>query len=160
MNIRPYQPGDAACLEDIFRRAVEIIGAEHYSASQVAAWAGPRVTAAGLHSLYSDGRATFIAVRSRNIPVAFSDLEADGHIDMLYCDPVHARQGIASALLAVIEAEARVAGIERLYTEASEAARPVFVKAGFETRRRRELDVDGVALHNWAMDKSLSGAKA
>ena len=156
MNIRPYRSEDAGRLEDIFQRAVREIGRHFYTGEQVSAWSGPRVTAERLHALYTDGRTTFIAEDADGRAVAFSDLEASGHVDMLYCDPDFARKGIARALLAALEQKARASGIARLHTEASEAARAVFERAGYRVLHRRDLDIDGVAIHNWAMEKRLS----
>ena len=156
MKIRPYQPEDAGRMEDIFLRAVRKIGREFYSAEQVAAWSGPRVSAERLDGLYSDGRVTFIATDREDRAIAFSDHAADGHIDMLYCDPAFARQGVATALLEAVESNARSVGIDRLFTEASEAEKHVFRKAGFLILRRRELNVDGVSIHHWAMAKRLA----
>ena len=156
MNIRPYRAGDAPRLEEIFRRAVREIGRGFYTEDQVSAWSGPRVTAERLHALYTDGRATFIAEDEAGRAIAFCDLEANGHVDMLYCDPDHARMGIATALLETLETAAREQGLGRLHTEASEAARPAFGKAGFVVLYRRDIEVDGVAIHNWAMEKRLS----
>ena len=155
MRLRPYRPGDAPRLAEIFQTAIRQIGARDYSAAQVEAWAGPRVTAADLDARYTDGRATFIAVDEADRAIAFSDVEADGHIDMLYCDPAHARRGAASALLAAIEATAREAGLALLHTEASETARPVFEKTGYTAVVRRDFEVEGVAMHNWKMEKQL-----
>jgi putative acetyltransferase len=154
-KIRAYQPDDAAALAKIFQRAIRQLGARDYTADQIKAWAGLRVTAGNLNDKYADGRSTFIAVDTADQPVAFCDLEADGHIDMLYCDPGHAGRGVASRLLAAVEREARSLGLQRLHTEASETARPVFERAGFVAVLRRELDVGGVALHNWKMEKQL-----
>jgi putative acetyltransferase len=39
--------------------------------------------------------------------------------------------------------------------EASEAARRLFERRGFTVVRRRDLDLDGVAIHNFAMVKRL-----
>lgn len=155
MKLRTYRAGDAARLEEIFRAAILQLGSRDYTAEQVAVWTGTQVTAARLHEKYSDGRATFIAVDETDTAIAFSDLEADGHVDMLYCHPDQAGRGIGSALLAAIETEARKAGIARLHTEASETARPVFARAGYATVLRRPLEIDGVALHNWKMEKLL-----
>ncbi|RIJ23473.1 GNAT family N-acetyltransferase [Henriciella barbarensis] len=155
MKLRAYRTGDAARLAEIFRAAILELGSRDYSAEQVAAWAGPYVTAERLHEKYSDGRTTFIAVDETDTAIAFSDLEADGHVDMLYCHPDHAGRGIGSALLAAIETEARKTGMARLHTEASETARPVFARAGYIALLRRRLEIDGVALHNWKMEKLL-----
>ena len=156
MNIRAYLPGDAPRMEEIFKLAVREIGSAYYSEDQIAAWGGPRVDAARLDALYSDGRATFIAEDETGRAIAFSDLEDDGHVDMLYCDPAYARRGIATGLLAAAEREAHTRGLKRLYTEASEAARSVFERAGFAAMHRRDLEIDGVSIHNWAMEKRLA----
>lgn len=155
MNIRSYRSEDAERLEEIFRQAVRVIGGKFYSPEQVSAWSGPRVTARRLDAMYTDGRMTFIAEDDTGRAIAFSDLEATGHVDMLYCDPAFARQGIATGLLKAVEVNARLAGVRKLFTEASEAARPVFERSGFNVLYRRDLDVDGVAIHNWAMAKPL-----
>ncbi|MBB3032974.1 hypothetical protein [Alteriqipengyuania lutimaris] len=55
-------------------------------------------------------------------------------------------------------------GATRLYTEASELARPAFERAGYHgaferagyhVSHRRDFEVDGVAIHNFAMEKVL-----
>lgn len=154
-GVRSFRASDSLRLEEIFRAAVAVVSPQFYSAEQVAAWGGPRVTAERLSAMYSDGRATLITVDEADRPIAFSDLEADGHVDMLYCDPAFARRGVATALLAAVEAVARAQKLDRLYTEASEAAKPVFARAGFVVLHRRESEVDGVAIHNWGMEKRL-----
>lgn len=155
MRVRPYREGDAARMLEIFQRAVKEIGSRFYSPAQVEAWGGGRVTEERLHALYTDGRATFIGETEDGLAVGFSDLEADGHIDMLYCDPDHAGQGYARMLVEAAVAEAQACGLPKLHTEASEAARPVFERAGFVARFRRDLNIDGVDIHNWAMEKRL-----
>ena len=142
-------------MAEIFRSAVEVIGANYYNAEQLRVWGGPRVTAARLDANYSDGRETFVAVDEDDQAIAFTDLESDGHVDMLYCDPAFARQGVATALLSAIERAALKHRLKRLHTEASEAALRVFEKAGFKLLHRRDLHIDGVAIHNWAMEKQL-----
>ncbi len=78
---------------------------------------------------------------------------------MLYCHPDHTGRGLAEQLLAVAEQCARLEGIQRLYTQASELARPVFERAGYVMQHRRNflIEHDGieVAIHNYAMEKRL-----
>jgi putative acetyltransferase len=54
-----------------------------------------------------------------------------------------------------VEAEAGARGLRRLFVEASEPARRMFERKGFTVLDRRELVRDGVALHNFAMEKGL-----
>ena len=154
-RLRLYQPDDAAHLADIFVAAVRGIGPSDYTPRQVDAWAAG-VTAERFAALAGDGRRVWVALDASDRPCAFIDLEADGHIDFLYCRPSHAGTGIAAALYDVVEAHARENGVTRLYTEASEAARRFFLKRGFAVVQRRDFPVRGVMIHNYAMEKRLS----
>lgn len=69
-----------------------------YSAARVGAWASLAPTRAGLHARATDGCALLVAVDGADRPVAFGDLEADGHIDLFYCAPEAAGTGVAPAL--------------------------------------------------------------
>jgi putative acetyltransferase len=155
MPLRPYTTADAAAAGDIFRRAIAVIGARDYSPEQVAAWAGPDGTAERLHARLGDGRLALVAVDAGGRVVAFGDLEADGHIDFLYAAPQAAGTGIVSGLYDALEDAARAGGMTRLYSEASEAARRFFLKKGFTVLHRRDFDVRGVAIHNYAVEKRL-----
>jgi putative acetyltransferase len=56
--------------------------------------------------------------------------------------------------------DARRAGIGRLFTEASELARPVFERAGYALLHRRDFTIamgdEHIPIHNYAMEKALA----
>jgi putative acetyltransferase len=155
MPIRPFRDDDAPALAALFHAAVHGIAARHYRPDQVRAWSpapgDPRRFAARAR----DGRTLLVAVDRDDRPIAYGDVEPDGHIDHLYCHPDHAGTGIAAALLAAIEAAARDRRIRRLHVEASEPARRFLSKHGFAELRRRDFAIGGVAIHNYAMEKRL-----
>lgn len=153
--IRPWQDGDAAALAAIFERAVRTIGARDYSPAQIEAWIGYEPREESFRARMSDGRRCWVALDSRGEVAAFVDLEADGHIDFLFADPDVAGRGVATSLLDVLERTARDEGLARLYVEASEAARRFFLKRGYSVERRRDFEIRGVAIHNYAMSLSL-----
>ena len=66
-----------------------------------------------------------------------------------------AGQGVGRLLIETAEALAPLSGATRLYAEASETARPVFDKLGFSVIARRDFEVAGVPIHNWAVEKTL-----
>lgn len=111
---------------------------------------------ARLRAQARDGRLTLVAVDPDDVPLAYGDLEPDGHIDHLYCRPDVAGTGVTAALYAEIEAAARARGMKRLYTEASEPARRFFLKHGFIVVARNDFALAGVAIHNFRMEKMLS----
>lgn len=153
--IRFYQDGDAEALAGVFERSVRVIGARDYSPAQLEAWIGEEPRAERFRSRMADGRRCWVALDGEGRITAFVDLEADGHIDFLFADPGVAGQGVASDLLDILERAARDDGIVRLYVEASEAARRFFLKRGYTVRRRRDFDIRGVAIHNYAMEFRL-----
>ncbi len=155
-TIRPYRQGDAATLERIAGAAIRTLGPEAYAEDQVAAWAGRFDTDVDLKERVATGAFVFVAVGSDDTPVAYALLEPDGHLDHLYCHPDHTRRGLADQLLAAAEHFARPHAIARLCTEASELARPAFERAGYEVIHRRDFDIEGVAIHNFAMEKRLA----
>lgn len=155
VTIRPYRREDAEAISGIYQRSVEGIGPQDYTPEQVKAWASLRPHPARVHERASDGRAMLVAAGPDNAIFGFIDLESDGHIDLLYCAPETAGKGVAASLYDAVEAMARARGMKRLYSEASEAARRFFLKRGFVELARRQLDIDGVAIHNFAVEKRL-----
>lgn len=153
--IRAYQDGDAGALAMVFERAVRVIGTRDYSPDQIAAWIGREPRTGFFRSLMADGRRCWVALDTEARVTAFVDLEADGHIDYLFADPDVAGRGVASDLLDVLEQTARHDGMIRLYVEASESARRFLLKRGYVVERRRDFELRGVAIHNYAMEFRL-----
>jgi putative acetyltransferase len=81
------------------------------------------------------------------------DLEADGHLDFLYSAPEAEGMGVGSALCTAIEERARAERMPRINVEASELAKPLFEKRGFKVICPNDFTIDGVAIHNFSMEK-------
>mgnify|MGYP003143267384 CR=1 FL=1 len=163
-RIRLFREDDADALATIAVRAIELIGPRAYSREQVEAWAARHGDDRYFIERVRDGQTVFLAADEGDRPCAYMLLEipeADGcHLDHLYCDPDHTRCGLAEQLLARAEEFAREAGAPRLYTEASELARPVFERAGYRLDHRRDFAIEHagrhVPIHNYAMEKALA----
>lgn len=151
--IRLYRDDDAEALSEISLAAIRVIGAHGYSPDQIEAWASRHGDAERYRDRVASGHVIFVAVDSVDQPVAYALIEQDGHLDRLYNHPDHSRRGLAGKLLARAETHARTQGIARLYTEASELARPAFERAGYTLTHRRDFEIDGVPIHNYAMEK-------
>ena len=158
-SIRPYRDADAEALARILEEAIRAIGPHAYSPDQVAAWAARHPGAERYRERIRRGDVIFVAADQDDSPVAYVLFEADGHIDHLYAHPDHTRRGLTAQLLAMIEMHARDHGITRLYTEASDLARPAFERAGYAVTHKREFAIAhedrDVPIHNWAMEKPL-----
>lgn len=155
ITIRRFRDEDAQTMSVIYRRAVQEIAPKAYGPKQVAVWTGLEPSPARFAELMNDGRSCLVAVDDKDQPVAFGDVERDGHIDYLYASPDVAGTGIVTTLYAALEAEAKSQDIGKLYSEASELAKSFLLKQGFTVVERRDFEVNGVPIHNFAVEKRL-----
>lgn len=151
-TVRPFRPMDAGDLSRIYQAAVRTLAVRHYPPDQIAAWLSIAPAPETIAVLYMDGRTALVCTKDGQ-PVAFSDHDAAGHIRFLYCDPASAGLGVANHLMTAVERSACRQGIDCLSSEASEAALGCFRRHGFKVIARRDLDVAGVAIHNYAVEK-------
>lgn len=152
MTIRPYIPTDADALAEVYRAAVRGIGPDAYTAEQVAMW-----------SAWPDNREEFDRCVSLGVTLvaevegciaAFGQLEPVHHVVLLYCSPAHARQGIATAIHAELEAHAFAQGVTELSTTASRISRPLFEKLGYEVVEVEKSVRAGVEFERFKMAKT------
>ncbi len=151
--VRDYEPGYAGPICRLFYETVRTVNLGDYSPEQVRAWAPNLPDPVAWHERMS-GRHTLVADESGEV-VGFAELEADGHLDMLYCRADAIGRGVGSLLYAAVERRARGLGLGRLSTEASITARPFFVRQGFAVLRRNTVLRQGTELTNFSMQKAL-----
>ena len=158
ITLRPYLPGDADRCAEIFRASVEETAGEDYSGDQRDAWAAE-----------ADDRAAFAARLGKALTlVAVIDREAAGFasllgadvLDLLHVDPRFARRGVGAALIDALARLAAARGAERLTSDVSDTARPLFERQGFEAQRRNLVQLDDQWLANTTMTKRLATPRA
>lgn len=156
MRIRPYKRADADELARLFYDSVRHLGRAAYSEAQVGAWAPDLSTGEGIDRRNGDGRLVLVAEADDGALLGYGDLEPDGHIDRLFRLPDLKHRGVGAALLNALIYQAGVNDIRRLTVEASELAKPVFLRAGFKVVGRRDFELRGVPVHNYAMERLLA----
>ena len=154
MIIRLYVPADLDALIRLFRESVRRIAIRDYSLEQVTAWA-PDAADRERWATRRGSRPTWVAEVDGEV-AGFTDLEPDGHIDMMFVHPDHQGRGVAGALLRQVETEAARLGLDRLYTEASITARPFFERKGFHVVEQQTVTLRGQDLVNYRMEKRFS----
>jgi putative acetyltransferase len=153
LTIRSYRYDDLARLVALFQTSVRTLARGDYTESQVQAWA-PDLIDHEQFGRQCAAKSTWVAEAGTRI-AGFSDLEPDGHIDMLYVHPTFQRHGVARALISHIESLARQQGIKRLYTEASITARLAFEAMGFVVLGSQMVTTRGESMKNYRMEKRL-----
>ncbi|MEG3638435.1 GNAT family N-acetyltransferase [Magnetococcus sp. PR-3] len=156
MHTRLFKTSDATALCEIFQQAVLQLGPSYYNTEQVRIWVNRTPTPQAMAQRMSDGRFVRVAVDDQNNPIGFMDLEQDGHIDLCYIHPDWARRGVGSTLLHEIEQFALHAHYPKLYSEVSEVGKPFFLRRSFKCLHTRHLCIDGINIHNYALEKPLT----
>ncbi|SAK74848.1 GNAT family N-acetyltransferase [Caballeronia ptereochthonis] len=151
IEIRPYRARDLDGVIDLFQRAVRETASADYSPAQIDAWAQADRDEWALARM---SRPTWVALVGGEL-AGFADLEKNGLVDMMFVDPKHQRTGVATALLARVEAEADEAGITCLHTYASVTARPFFEYCGFTMLLARAVVVREQRFVQFVMEKVL-----
>lgn len=154
MIVRDYVPADVDALIDLFRQAVRRVAIRDYSEAQVRAWA-PDMAEREKWVERRASRPTWVAEIDGKV-AGFTDLESDGHVDMMYVHPDFKGRGVANALMAKVEEAAAEQKLGRLYTEASITAKPFFEKKGFRVIAPQTVHVRGQDLVNYRMEKFMT----
>lgn len=154
ISIRNYHPEDVEALANIYFNTIHRINIQHYTESQVDAWA-PK------SSLETERWATkflktkpIVAVAEGKI-VGFAEFEPDGHIDCFYVHHEWIGKGVGAALMSEIFARAQSQNIDRIFVEASITAKPFFEKQGFVILSEQTVVIKDIKLTNYKMEKRL-----
>jgi putative acetyltransferase len=154
ITLRRYESRDAAATLDVFYRAIHVTAASSYSPAQIAVWA-PENIDVDSWSRKQGSRNAVVAEVDGEV-AGFSDVDAQGYIDMMFVAPEYGRTGVATSLMSWIREEATRFGARSLSTNASEAAKQFFEKQGFTVSEHRSFLRDDVVMTNYAMSTPLA----
>ena len=147
-RIRPAAHNDAAQIAELFRRAVLHIETSHYSDSEKAAWIQGADNAAFWQKRIGRG-CIRLAAQNDRILGFIEYLPEQNHLDCLFTDPDHQRQGVASALLSAVLPQADAD--KTVTADVSAAALPFFKKQGFILQHQNQIQRNGSVLINYRM---------
>jgi len=149
MQIIDYSATLARALTDLYYQSVHSIDASFYSVEQKNAWAPYPVDYQKWAARFAIKKPYILTIN--NEIAGFIELEADGHIDCAYVAPKYERRGVATKLLIHLVAVAKETGLQELYVEASEVAKPLFEKFGFIVERENKVIRKHIELVNYSM---------
>jgi len=151
--IRKYIESDFAEILSLFYHTVHEVNVRDYSPEQIAVWAPENPDQNRWRDSLSS-KMTYVAEANSKV-VGFGELETSGHIDRFYIHKNFIRQGVGSALYKTIENQAKSLSVERLFLEASITAKPFFASQGFNVIKEQFVQVRGVSMVNFLMEKNL-----
>ncbi len=154
MEIRHYKIDETRQIADLYHDTVHEIAKEKYSPQQLEAWAPTPPD----YQYWTNRLATknpYVCLVDKKV-VGFMELEESGYINCAYTHKDFQRRGIANALYATIEEEAKRLNLQRLYVDASLIAITFFEKHGFNQVRVNQVERAGLTLTNVSMEKYLT----
>lgn len=156
MEIRKFHASDISQIVSLFYETVHSINKQDYSQEQLDAWAPKDEEMLKLKAWKESLglNITFIAETNGKI-VGFSDMTEEGYLDRIYTHKDHQRRGIATALVNILEAEARNLGLIEMGTESSITAKSFFEHHGYRISESQIVERRGVRLVNYKMIKQL-----
>lgn len=156
VEVRPYRSEDAEDTLALFVASITETASTNYSPDQISAWARPEQRNVSEWDRAMRGRDSVVAVVDEAI-AGFSDVSADGYIDMMFVSPRFSRQGVARTLLTQLEQRAAHGGARRLSADVSITARSFFERHGFTVEKEQRAVTAGVQMTNFHMTKVLDG---
>lgn len=155
-HIRPATTSDATAVAELFRRAVQHISNRHYSEQEKNAWL-QGADDADFWQKHIDGGNVRVATHNGRV-LGFIEYQPEqSHLNCLYTDPRHQRQGIASALLNAVLPSAD--SDKTITVDASKAALAFFQKQGFVRQHENQIPRNGLVLTNYRMVRQANHAQ-
>ena len=151
VRIRNYKASDDKALWEIFFYTVRNVNVRDYSQQQVEAWA-PSSFDFALWQKRMNVLQPFVAELDGCV-VGYTDLQPNGLIDHFFCHHEYQGKGVGKALMEHVFTVGRVRGVSRYFSEVSITARPFYEHLGFKVVNEQEVEMRGVKLTNYVMEK-------
>ncbi|WP_160718126.1 GNAT family N-acetyltransferase [Chitinophaga solisilvae] len=154
MYIRKATVQDVAQLKSLYQGVIRAVNSRDYNEAQVAVWAARGERTESLIRRIHEQH-FFVTETPDRIITGFASIDDTGELDMLFVHKDYQRRGIATLLMQQILAVARQLQLPTLTSYVSITAKPFFEKMGFRVITPQTLELDGVEISNFEMQKHL-----
>jgi putative acetyltransferase len=151
VEIREFQKSDAHDLWKLQFQTIRDFCIRDYSLEQLEVWA-PEKYEPDVWLKRISGIKPFVAIVNDRT-AGYADLQEDGYIDHFYCAKAFIGKGVGGQLMSHILALAQERKIYRLYSHVSITAKPFFERYGFNVVKPQLVNVSGVDLRNFVMER-------
>lgn len=158
----PYRIARAGCedipaLTQMVGETIVRVNSRDYDPQQIRAWADRATDLSRWEELFGSGLAFFAARDDgfRGGVAGVVSVDAQGYLHSLFVRADRQGQGVATDLLRTAVEYARGCGACRMYSEVSRTARPFFLRRGWKEIAEQKVQVGGVRMTNFRMERSL-----
>ncbi|MEK3977988.1 GNAT family N-acetyltransferase [Psychrobacillus sp. FSL K6-2836] len=152
MKITKFKETDTEEIVTLFYETVHSVNSKDYSQAELDAWAPIDEKESKMKSWKESlgQNITFVAKINDKV-VGFSDLTQTGYLDRLFVHKDYQGQGIATALVDMLESEAKKLNLLEIDVDASITAKPFFEHRGYNIVCSQTVERKGVKLTNYKM---------
>ncbi|WP_330573683.1 GNAT family N-acetyltransferase [Peptacetobacter hominis] len=149
IHIRRYKSDDVYNMAKLFYDTVHSINLNDYNEEQVNAWANGNVDLKLWDERYLNSYT--VISEDKDIMVGFGNIDKSGYLDMLYVHKDYQKMGIATMICNELEKQAD----NCVSVHASITAKPFFEKRGYIVIKEQRVNIRGVYLTNYVMEKRV-----
>lgn len=151
--LRELLDGDHQSVREVYQDSIQSQGHIFYSKDQIQAWSSLAWLPGVLDRPLKEGKG-LVCCQDKQIE-AFAVRYPMNRIALLYCRGRSARCGHATALLDLVESQAKKEKITKLFTEASLFSCPLFLQCGWVIKSPEKLEIGGIEFERYLMEKRL-----
>lgn len=148
MEIRKYENIDFAEVAELFYSTVHSVNLKDYSQKQVDALATGKLDSDRWNKSLLENY-SIVAIEGKKI-VGFGDINKINYLDRLYVHKDFQGRGVATAICDELEKQANG---DTIVVHASITAKPFFEKRGYKVLKEQKVELAGVFLINYVMEK-------
>ncbi|WP_298614544.1 GNAT family N-acetyltransferase [uncultured Odoribacter sp.] len=153
-RIRNAEYREIPVLARLFQETLVQVNSRDYTGPQIEAW-GRRADEERWKELFNSSLQFMVAENEEYEIVGFTSVNSRGYIHSMFVDYRFQRKGIACLLLAKAGEYARENGASVLSADVSITARPFFEKQGFCIKQKNRVNLGGITMINYTMEKQL-----
>ena len=153
MNLRPITNKDQLQLKKVYFDSIQSIDERIYSKEQKRAWSSQAWQNSDFKKSIVQGNGWLI--NDNETIIAFASRYPNNRIALFYCKAKSQRKGYGSKLLYKLEDEAKIEGIDILYTEASIISFMLFLKHNWEIESKEKVIINYKFFERYKMIKKL-----
>jgi putative acetyltransferase len=154
ITIRQATSNDLGEVVQLFRETIEVINAKDYSPEQINVWKNG--SSKKERWLNKFAQHYFLLAEINNKIVGFGSMTAEGYLDFMYVNKDHQSIGVATEIYNKLEKFALANQLDKITSDVSITAKPFFERKGFEVIREQQVDINGIKLANYKMQKQLT----
>ncbi len=151
--IRDYKEQDTFEIAELFTWTVRKINSKDYDEKQIDAWAPVQIDYENWLNRLRIKKP--LVVLDIDKIIGFAEFEQNGHIDCFYVHFKYQNRGAGKLLLKTIENKAGMLKLKKIYAEVSKTAIYFFEKHGFTLIKEQRVEIRGISLTNYRMEKSI-----